>query len=98
MNMPWVILKELNDMFAALQVGHNNVMMNSVQRWNLKAGVSYYEKIDELGIRDNSCWAIAFSNPFCNVGTDVHESKKGMYSIVHVLTGTQGLSVHNENT
>jgi hypothetical protein len=80
MNTPRVILKELDDMFAALQIGHKNVTTNGVWRWNLEVGVSCYEKIDELRIRDDSCWAIAFSNPFCNVGTDVYESKKGMYS------------------
>lgn len=80
MDMPWVILKELDDTFTALHIGRENVTTNGVRRWNLEVGVSCCEKIDKLGIGDNSCWAIAFGNPFCNVGTDVYESKKGMYS------------------
>ena len=59
--------------------------------------MSGHEKVNELRVKDNAWWVINFSYPLCNVGTDMHQSKKGLHNSC-VLTGTQSLSVHNEDT
>ena len=71
-------------------------MLNSFWTWNFEVGMSSHEKVNELGVRDNAWLAITFSHPLGNMGTDVHESKKGICNSC-VLTGTQSFSVHDED-
>ena len=71
-------------------------MLNSFWTQNFEVGMSSHEKVNELGVRDNAWWAISFSYPLHNVGTDVHQSKEGIHPSC-VLTRTQSLSVHNED-
>jgi hypothetical protein len=49
--------------------------------------MSSNKKIDELGIGDNSCWAIVFGYPLHDIGTNIHELKKGIV-IIYVLIRT----------
>ena len=58
--------------------------------------MSSHEKVNELRVIDNVWWVIIFSYPLGNVGTDVHELKKGIHNSC-VLTGTQSFSVHDED-
>ena len=94
-DMPWMFLKEFGYTLTAFLVSHLDIMLNSVWRWNFEVGVSSCEEVNEFGIRDNGCRAIAFSYPLRNVGTDIYELKKSNITIV--LTRTQGLCVHNES-
>jgi hypothetical protein len=59
-------------------------------------GVSGCEEVDELGIQDNRCRAIAFGYPLRNMGTDLCEPKKSTERII--LTGTTGFCVHSKST
>jgi hypothetical protein len=97
MNTFCVIAKELDYTLTALQISHVDVTSKGAWQRDLKVRVSRCKEVDKLGVRDNSCRAIAFGYPLCNVGTDAHESTKGTVFIMHVLTGTQGSNVHDEN-
>ena len=96
MYQPCVILEEFGYTFTALHVSGLDIMSNSVWTWNFEVGMSSHGEVNELRIRDDICRVIAFSYPLCNVGTDVHESQNGMCNS-GMLTGTQGLSVLNED-
>lgn len=79
MDAPRVILKKFGYAFTALLVSCLDIALNSVWRWDFEVGVSCCEEIDKLGVRDDVCGAIAFSYPFCNVGTDGQSEFGGMY-------------------
>ena len=96
MYKPWVILKEFAYTFMALHVSCLDITLNSFWTWNFEVGMSGHEKVNELMVRENAWCVITFSYPLHNVGTDVHESKTGICNSC-VLTGTQSLSVHNED-
>jgi hypothetical protein len=70
MDMPRVILKKCGYVFMALLVSCLDIMSNGVWRWDFEMGVSCCEEMYKLGVRDDVCRVIAFSYPFCNVGTD----------------------------
>jgi len=63
-------------MLMALLVSCLDIALNSVWRWDFEVGMSSFEKINKLRIRDDSCRVVAFSYPLCNVGTDICESKE----------------------
>jgi hypothetical protein len=96
MYMPGVILKEFGYTFMALHVRCLDVTSNGVWAWNFEVQMSGCEEVDELGVGDDVCRAVAFCYPLRNMGTDVHKSKRCIQKHC-VLTGTQGLSVHDEN-
>ncbi len=48
-----MFVKELDCVFATLQICRFDVTKNSVQRWDFKVGVSSYKKIGEFRIRDD---------------------------------------------
>ena len=75
MDLSWVILKELGYTLTALLISCLDITSNGVWRWNFEVGVSSSEEIDELRVGDDSCRAIAFCYPLCNVGADICELK-----------------------
>jgi hypothetical protein len=82
----------------ALHIHHLDITSYGVQAWNFKVWMSCHEEVNKLRVRDDVCRAVAFCYPLHNVGTDVHIHKLKKYIQKHcLLTGTQGLSVHNEN-
>jgi hypothetical protein len=97
MNTFYVIAKKLDYTLTALLISHIDVMSNGAWRWDLEVRVSHCKEVNKLRVGDNSHGAIAFGYPLCNVGTDAHESTKGIIFIMHVLTETQRSNVHDEN-
>jgi hypothetical protein len=63
MESPIVVLKKFAYPFAALQISRFDIMSNGVWRRDLKVGVSRHKEGDELGIRDDIRWAVAFWPP-----------------------------------
>ena len=79
MDVPRVILKKFGYVFTALLVSCLDIVLNGVWRWDFEVGMSCCKEINKLGVGDDVCGVIAFSHPFCNVGTDGQSEFRGMY-------------------